>query len=554
MLNDISKYSTIRILSFVSLFLLLSACGGGSEDADFNNELASDSNQIEEPVVEETTDEEVSVNSNDIEVVDDEPEEQVQQPNATDEALAILIAELNLAVSPIARRNLPDISSNIAQLGKKLFFSKSLGGALDTACASCHHPMLGGGDNLSLPIGVEAVIPELLGVGRINAEGEPLVPRNSPTIFNVALWDTSLFWDSRVESIGKERFQNGAASGISTPDSGFNVVDVNAGDNLVAAQAKFPVTSIEEMKSADFESGSNNQQIREHLAARIGDFGIGLSELSLNNWLVEFQTAFDSIDTAETLITFDNIAHAIAEYQRSMVFVNSPWQAYLSGDLDALSEPQKQGALLFFQTPQAGGAGCNACHNGPILSDGAHHTIAFPQIGAGKGHGDTGDDDFGRSAINGDNNDQYSFRTPSLLNISVTAPYSHAGAYQTLEQVVRHYNNPRRSTEDYVDNQQWCQLPQFNGDTNCANLYPNAEENSQNALNKLDDERRNNTSRLPQINLNDTEVTQLVDFLTSLTDPCVENRECLTNWIANEVDDNPDNNVLIAIDENGVAL
>jgi cytochrome c peroxidase len=552
MSNVTFQFNTIRMLCFIALFTLVSACGSSGDKSSTSTQIVIDEEDAEN--ITSTTNDNTNTNTNTNELNTESVDELPQQANATDEALVILIEDLNLDVSPVGQRNLPNITSGMAQLGKKLFFSKSLGGAFDTACASCHHPMLGGGDNLSLPIGVDAINPTVLGIGRQNSEGEPLVPRNSPTIFNVGLWDASLFWDSRVESIGKERFQNGAASGISTPDSGFNVVDNNAGANLVAAQAKFPVTSVEEMKSTAFEIGSNNQQIREHLAARIGDFGVGLSELSLNNWLVEFQIAFNSTNSAQSLITFENIAQAIAEYQRSMVFVDSPWQAYMAGDLSAITEQQKQGALLFFQAPPEGGAGCNACHNGPTLSDGNHHTIAFPQIGLGKGHGDTGDEDFGRGAINGNNADQYSFRTPSLLNISVTAPYSHAGAYQSLEQVVRHYNNPRLSIENYIDEQQWCQLPQFSGDTNCINLYQNVEENSQNALTKLDSEQRNRTSRLPQINLNNTEVTQLVDFLTSLTDPCVESRVCLSQWIATETDDNPDNNVLIATDENGVAL
>lgn len=537
-------FNVNKISFIVGLILLISACGGST--ASSNNQVSTTEIQAlveEQPI--ETAETEVTNNSN------------VQEDviaTETDLILAILIERLNLEHSPIAGRNLPNINSPLAQLGKKLFFSKSLGGGLDTACASCHHPVLGGGDNLSLPIGVLAQIPELLGVGRTNHASQPLVPRNSPSVFNVGLWDTGLFWDSRVESMGKEVGENGAASGISTPDSGFNNIDVNAGDNLVAAQAKFPVTSIHEMKTADFENEGSNKDIRDHLAARIGDFGEGFSELTLNNWLAEFQQAFNSNESGEALITFNNIAHAIGEYQRSMVFINSPWRNYVNGDLTAITQQQKRGAVLFFEVPAEGGAGCSGCHSGSFFTDGEHHVIGFPQIGLGKGHGDTDDEDFGRFGITNQQADLYTFRTPTLLNVSKTAPYTHAGAYQTLEQVVRHYDNPRQTAEQYIDQQAWCNLPQFELIDNCASLYPNSAENTENALQRLEVTQRNPRPLLPNINLNDIEIAQLVGFLESLTDPCVENRACLSPWIAEQATDNPDGQVLVAISSNGDAL
>ncbi|WP_017221605.1 cytochrome-c peroxidase [Moritella dasanensis] len=476
------------------------------------------------------------------------------EPTEFDISLQAVISQKNLDRSAIANRDIPSIDSPLANLGKKLFFSQSLGGNFDTACASCHHPTQGGADALSLPIGVEAINPHVLGQGRENSGGIPVIPRNSPTIFNVALWDSSLFWDSRIESLGKENNQNGAASGISTPDSGFGIADSNAGSNLVTAQARFPVTSAEEMKTTDFENGSSNDVIRHHLAARLGDYDEGAGDLSRNEWLSEFETAFNSNVDAEDLLTFENTAEAIGEYERSMVFINSPWRDYLDGDMSALTEQQKQGALLFFDAPDEGGAGCSACHSGPLLSDERHNIVAFPQIGVGKGDGNNSDDDFGREQVTGDEQDRYNFRTPSLLNIAATAPYGHAGTFDSLERVVRHYNNPTRSIDDYADDNEWCQLAQFDNVANCTNLYPNVRENGELALDKLDDERQEGTSRLPNINLNNDEVDQLVAFLNSLTDPCIEERECLAPWIANDTTDNPDDQVLIATDVNDSPL
>ena len=256
-----------------------------------------------------------------------------------------LIDALGMTGNASNGRNLPSIDDPIPQLGMSLFFSKSLGGGFDAACVSCHHPLLGGSDELSLSVGTGTVDPDVLGIGRQRPDGLPNVPRNSPTLFNVGLHDSGLFWDSRVESLDRGERLNGAGAGIRTPDTAYFVADAFAGTNLTAAQARFPVTSSEEMKTETFESGSDNDAIRAHLAARIGNYGIGAGELSTNEWLAGFQTAFASALPADQLISFEYIALALGEYQRSMVFIDSPWKAYVEGDFDAISESAKRGAL-----------------------------------------------------------------------------------------------------------------------------------------------------------------------------------------------------------------
>jgi len=462
-----------------------------------------------------------------------------------DKQLSDIIEEQNLNDHP--QRDLPNINSDVAQLGKKLFFTKSLGGDFDSACVTCHHPVLGGGDNLSLSVGVSSNDDDLLGLGRVHLNGSdeevgPTVPRNAPTVFNIGLWDSSLFHDSRTQSLNVVAGTNGASGDIRTPDSAnITSADNNAGRNLAAAQARFPVTSQDEMRGFTFEDGNSNQDVRNHLAARIGNYGIGQNEITgTTEWLVEFQTAFGGATAAEDLITYDRIAHAIAEYERSMVFTDHPWQRYMDGDEDAISEDAKKGAKLFFTKPEDGGAGCVACHTGQLFTDEQHHTVAYPQIGIGKGDGTGGTDDFGRMRETGNADDKYAFRTASLLNIEVTGPYSHSGSMPTLESVVRHYINQEQSIEDFVDNENGmgvCNLPQFkdvtfDDDTDCTNIYPNAESNSRAALTKLQDEQEAGTSKVPSnLDLSDKQVDQLVAFLEALTDPCVKDRDCLAPWI-----------------------
>jgi len=93
----------------------------------------------------------------------------------------------------------------------KLFYSKALGGEQNTACASCHHPMLGGGDNLSLSIGVAADKPNALGANRQTSDFKHTqVPRNAPTTFNVVFWKNNLFHDGRIVRLPNNE--------ITTPD------------------------------------------------------------------------------------------------------------------------------------------------------------------------------------------------------------------------------------------------------------------------------------------------------------------------------------------------
>ncbi|MCA9122168.1 MAG: cytochrome-c peroxidase [Planctomycetaceae bacterium] len=123
-----------------------------------------------------------------------------------------------------------------------------------------------------------------------------------------------------------------------------------------------------------------------------------------------------------TAATCDAIAKALAAFQRTLVTDPSPFDRYLAGDDDAISDEAKRGMELFI-----GDAGCIRCHHGPLLSDGK-----FYRIGASWG-------DKGRGLITNDAEDNHRFRTPSLRNIAETAPYMHDGSLETLYDVVMFY-------------------------------------------------------------------------------------------------------------------
>ncbi len=157
-----------------------------------------------------------------------------QTATPLDEALRQEIVALGLTGDPSLGRDLPAIDEPLAQLGKQLFFSKALSGDMDVACASCHYPLLAGGDGLAVGVGVGALEPDVLGPGRTRPDELANVPRNASTTFNIGLWDQALFWDGRVESLGKTAGANGGdALGICTPDEHFPDADPLAGADLV---------------------------------------------------------------------------------------------------------------------------------------------------------------------------------------------------------------------------------------------------------------------------------------------------------------------------------
>ena len=476
-----------------------------------------------------------------------EPTPPVQVTPTIDDELAGIIAANNLTGNAFANRTVVDINSDLAQLGKHLFFSKSLSGDRDVACASCHHPVLGGGDNLSLPVGVGAENPNLLGEGRLHSasaphhDGGPTVPRNSPSTFNLGGWDEVLFHDGRLASIGKTPDAGGNDGiGIDTPDSPNGIADPRGGQSLAQAQSRFPVTSKEEMKGFNFDD-KDNQGIREFLASRIGGYGEGAGELDNTDfWLDKFKVAFKQPEaTAEQLITEQNISFALAQYELSQVFINNPWSQYIGGDTAALSEQAKRGAKLFYQSKEDGGANCASCHSGDFFTDEQFHNVAMPQVGRGKGDGESTHDDFGRARVTGADENMYQFRTPTLLNVAHTGPWTHAGAYTDLKALVVHSLNPAEGINAF-DISQVTQpgMQSLDKVAEFGQLAANASSLANEA-----------------IVLDDGQVDDLVAFLHALTDPCVADRACLAPWIpTDDEQQDPNGDQLNAVDANGDAL
>jgi len=310
------------------------------------------------------------------------------QPDPTDELISAASSDdLTNALMFGALPQTVDVNGNGRQqqdrvrLGRLLFYDPILSGEKDVSCATCHHPAFGYGDGRDLPIGVGGVG---LGPGRIDASnGEyGIVGRNAPTVINTVfngidrngnydITDAPMFWDNRANSLEE--------------------------------QALGPPHSFEEMRGHAYSDDVTLDSLVERLENN-------------REYRDLFRRAFDG----QRPVTSENIATAIADFERTIVANNSPFDRFVRGDDGAMTRQQKDGLRAFID------AGCGACHSGPMFSDYELHAIGVVE------HPDRPGPDAGA-------NGTFRFRTPTLRNLDVTAPYFHNGIASNLQEVMTHY-------------------------------------------------------------------------------------------------------------------
>jgi cytochrome c peroxidase len=171
------------------------------------------------------------------------------------------------------------------------------------------------------------------------------------------------------------------------------------------------------------------------------------------NGIAGYQLQFDKIFGE---LTIETVGQALASFERCLVTGPSPYDYYNevlpyegadveemkeedpdlyatylaakeASEGDPMSESAKRGRALFFSEK----ASCSACHVGANLTDENYHNIGVSI--------DAEEPDEGRFAVTGDEKDRGAFKTPTIRNVALTAPYMHDGSQQTLEEVVEHY-------------------------------------------------------------------------------------------------------------------
>lgn len=403
-------------------------------------------------------------------------------------SVATIVGAVAQELGPIPEFLEPDFDR--VELGQLLFYDPILSGNKNISCATCHHPDLGTSDGLSLGIGEGAI-----GLGtkrKVGSENIPeqRIPRNSPGLWNLgAVEFTTFFHDGRLEADPTQ------PNGIRTPlgthmRPGFQ--------SALAAQAMFPVLSADEM-AGHYSENDVSQAVRLGLLTQQGGAWDVIAERVAA--IPEYKQLFEEIAPEEE-ITFTAIANVIADF---IAFEwradNSPFDRAMRGE-GKLSEEAQLGMNLFY-----GKAGCSSCHSGWFQTDHSFHSIALPQIGPGKAarfENHVRDD--GRLRVTGRAEDAFNFRTPSLRNVTLTAPYGHNGAFARLEDIVRHHLDPVGSLQNYSI--EMADLPEFPGSDDQRALL---DQQHLEAIARSND--------LSMVDLTDREINALLSFLGSLEDP-----------------------------------
>ncbi|MBR9765878.1 MAG: cytochrome-c peroxidase [Rhodobacteraceae bacterium] len=382
----------------------------------------------------------------------------------------------------------PDMAR--VELGHLLFYDPVLSGNRGVSCATCHHPDFGTSDGLSLGLGDGGTG---LGTARVPDPAnlpEQRIPRNAPGLWNLGATEfTRFFHDGRLE------LDESQPDGIRTPLGR----DMTKGfASPLAAQAMFPVLSGDEM-AGHYAENDISQSVRQGLLSQPGGAWDRIAARVAA--IPAYADRFAEIDPGAP-VTFAGIANVIADF---IAFEwradDAPFDRAMAGE-ERLPPRAQQGMDLFY-----GPAGCATCHAGWLQTDHRFHAIAMPQIGPGKAaRFEPHNRDEGRFRVTGDPADAYAFRTPSLRNVTLTAPYGHDGAYATLDAVIRHHLDPVAALRRYDISQ--AVLPDL---AQADDLRIQHAEADVKAIARA--------STLRPQSLSEAEIAALVAFLESLEDP-----------------------------------
>jgi len=319
------------------------------------------------------------------------------------------------------------------------------------------------------------------------------VPRNALALFNLGFKELDvMFHDGRL-------FESDVYdSGFESPAEEFLPSGLR---NIVAAQALFPITSKTEM-AGDLEENEVSGAVRRRI-----DYGWRVLEERLRatgDYTERFAAVYDDIDEPLDL-SIRHVANALAAFQEfEWRADNSPFDRYLRGEEEALSDDQQAGIQLFY-----GKAGCSVCHSGPLQTDQQFYSLGLPPLGPGRTRvHDPRARDRGHINTTDRLEDAYRFRTPSLRNVAETAPYGHNGTYADLEGIIRHHLDPLKALDRY-DRQQVVLVDDSSLSPVDFILWQDKREMKE-LRRSIDIEPRD---------LKEQEIELLVRFLESLSDP-----------------------------------
>ncbi len=168
--------------------------------------------------------------------------------------------------------------------------------------------------------------------------------------------------------------------------------------------------------------GSTSGTLEDAMRMEVEDFfQTDVSRLREPDLEVMFEAAFGTKE-----VTTERAALALAQFQRTLTSADAPWDRYMAGDESALTEAQKRGMALF----NSERAECFHCHATALFTDNLFHNNGLDQVVTGTG----------RAHVTGRFHDEGAFKTPTLRNVALTAPYMHDDRFATLAEVVDFYS------------------------------------------------------------------------------------------------------------------
>jgi cytochrome c peroxidase len=273
------------------------------------------------------------------------------------------------------------------ELGRQLYFDRRLSKDATVSCADCHSPSAGYGAHTQFGVGVK---------GQTGG-------RNSPTSFNRIL-SKSQFWDGRAADLEAQ-----AVGPIANP-----IEMGNTHQGVVSFLTSNEVYRLQFEKV--FGAAPNIDNVGKAIAAFERTIVTGTSPYDAYEPLRKFQEAFEEqLEDLEDFKQEDPSNFAKYEGLKS------------KSDANPMSESAKRGRDLFFSTK----SNCSACHVGANFTDELYHNLG---VGMASEKPDLGR--FDQTKLE---KDKGAFKTPTLRNIELNAPYMHDGSQKTLEEVVEWY-------------------------------------------------------------------------------------------------------------------
>jgi cytochrome c peroxidase len=278
---------------------------------------------------------------------------------------------------------------------------------------------------------------QVLGPQKLGSLPPVVVPPNNPQTPAKILLGKQLYFDTRLSSDNSVSCASCHNPAMGWSDAGPTSVGIHGQRGgrrapPVSNAAYLPLqfwdgraSSLEEQAKGPIANPVEMGNTHEVMLRTVGD---------IPGYVEAFKAVFGPVP-----LTLDRVAEAVASFERTVVTTDSPFDRYANGEAAALTAQEKLGLEIF-----NGKGHCSACHWGPNFTDGRFHNIGVkPQ--------DPAKPDLGRYEITKNERDKGAFKTPTVRDAALRAPYLHDGSEKTLESLVEFYNHGGDTDDPNLD-------------------------------------------------------------------------------------------------------